>query len=105
MKSRWTICRVQKSEMKYDHQMIQKISAAKIQLHDLEKVACTKIASVINARDAVIIKLYKVSLKQKHYTSSPTIARSQGICIRLQSECSPEGGSNRFWGSESQTQA
>lgn len=39
MKSRWTICHVQKSEMKYDHQMIQKISAAKIQLHYLEKVA------------------------------------------------------------------
>lgn len=63
MESRWTICCVQKSEMKYDHQMIQKISAAKIQLHDLEKVACSGITSVINARDAVTIKLYKMSFK------------------------------------------
>lgn len=63
MKSRWTICHVQKSEMKYDPQMIQKISAAKIQLHYLEEVACTRITSVINARDAVAIKLYKMSFK------------------------------------------
>lgn len=40
MRSRWTICPVQKSEMKYDHQMIQKISSAKIQLDSLEKAAC-----------------------------------------------------------------
>lgn len=63
MKSRWTICRVQKSKMKYDHQMIQKISAAKIQLHYLEEVACTRVTSVINAGDAVTTKLYKMSFK------------------------------------------
>lgn len=40
MRSRWTICPVQKSEMKYDHQMIQKTSSAKIQLDSLEKAAC-----------------------------------------------------------------
>lgn len=57
MKSRWTICCVLKSEMKYDHQMIQKISAAKIQLHDLEKVARTRVTSVTNAREAVALKL------------------------------------------------
>lgn len=63
MKSRWTICYVQKSVMKYDHQMIQKISAAKMQLCYLEKVAFTGTTSVINARDSVAIKLYKMSFK------------------------------------------
>lgn len=66
MRSRWTICRVQKSEMKYDHQMIQKISAAKIWLDYFKKKKkpCLPwVTSVTDARDSVAIKLYKTSFK------------------------------------------